>query len=162
MLHPGIAQLTISSAGPAGLGGLLGGLANGTWKLHVYDVVASAGDSALTAARLTLHTTGGPDKVARMASWTSPVLDGQTNVFAIDGVTWDERLPAGATLAVFVRACRQADCSDGTWPMAPVTKSAPFFVGAARYLQLRVDMTSDGTLEPELRSLVVMYRRDPG
>ncbi len=157
-----IAQLTIPVGLTTGRGALLGGPANGTWKLYVYDVAPLGGDSALTCAKLTLHTTGGPDKVARMASWTSPVLDGQTNVFAIDGVTWDERLPAGATLAVFVRACRRADCSDGTWPVAPVMKAAPFAVGAARYLQLRVDMTSDGTLEPELRSLAVTYRRGPG
>jgi hypothetical protein len=157
-----IAQVTIPVGLTAGLAPLLGGAANGTWKLYVYDVVAGGGDSALTSAKLTLHTTGGPDRVARTAAWTSPVLDGQTNVIAIDGITWDERLPAGAALAVFVRACRQADCSDGVWPMAPVTKAAPFAVGAARYLQLRVDLTSNGVLEPELRSLAVMYRRDPG
>ena len=156
-----IAQLTIPAGHATGLGPLLGGPAGGSWKVHVYDVVAGGGDSALTSAQLTLHTTGGPDRIARTASWTSPVLDAGARVLAIDGVTWDERLPAGSTLAVFVRACRQADCSDGTWPAAPVGKSTPLPIGAARYLQLRVDMTSDGVREPELRSLSVQYRRAP-
>lgn len=156
----GIAQLTIPPSAAAPLGRLLGGPANGTWKLHVYDVVAGGGSSTLTSAKLTLHTRGGPEKIARVASWTSPVLDSQTRVFAIDGVTWDDRLPDGAGLEVFVRTCQQADCSDGTWSPA-VTQQAPFAVAPGRYLQLRVDMTSNGTLEPELRSLSVMYRHDP-
>ena len=155
----GIAQLTITSTAPAGLGALLGGPARGDWKLHVYDVVANGGDSLLTDARLTLHTTGGPAMIAQVASWTSGVLEAQTDVVAIDGVTWDERVPSGASLSVYLRTCRQADCSDGTWPAEPVATSAPFAVDPARYLQLRVDMTSDGTREPELRALSVMYRR---
>jgi hypothetical protein len=155
-----VAQLTISSLGPAGLGGLLGGAANGVWNLHVYDVIQNGGPSSLKSAKLTLHTTGGPDKVARTASWTSQVLDAQTNVIAIDSVTWADRSQVGTGLEVRVGTCQQADCSDVTWS-GPVKKATAFAVGPARYLQLRVDMTSMGTLEPELQSLSVMYRRDP-
>jgi hypothetical protein len=43
-----------------------------------------------------------------------------------------------------------------------VKSGEPFAVAPARYLQLRVEMTSNGTLEPELRSLSVAYRRAPG
>jgi len=57
-------------------------------------------------------------------------------------------------------ASSSADCSDGTWSPA-VTQQAPFAIAPGRYLQLRVDLTSNGTLEPELRSLSVMYRHDP-
>jgi hypothetical protein len=35
-----------------------------------------------------------------------------------------------------------------------------FDVEPGRDLQVRVDMTSNGGVEPELRSLAVMYRRD--
>lgn len=156
----GVGQITLSPGLAVPVGDVLGGSATGDWKLHVYDVTANGGASTLTKAKLTLHTTGGPEKIAKTASWTSPVLDAQTNVIAIDSVTWDERLPASATLGIFVRACQQADCSDGVWPTAPVTKSTAFAIGPARYLQLRVDMTSNGTLEPELKSLSVMYRRE--
>jgi hypothetical protein len=43
-----------------------------------------------------------------------------------------------------------------------VAKATPFAVTAGRYVQLRVDMTSNGVLEPELRSLSVMYRHEAG
>jgi subtilisin-like proprotein convertase family protein len=157
-----VAQLTVSSASPPGLAPLLGGAVNGAWKLHVYDTVNNIGSSLLRTARITLHTTGGPDKVARAASWTSAVLDAQTPVFAIDSATWDERLPAGATLDVRVRTCQLADCSDDQPFSPPVTQATPFMVTPGRYLRVRVNMTSNGALEPELRSLHIMYRRDQG
>jgi hypothetical protein len=151
---------------PAGAGGMLQTLLNGpvagTWKLHVYDTsnMGPAGTSTLESARLTLHTTGGPEKVAKTASWTSPVIDQPTEVFVIDSITTDERVPAGAALQVLVRTCQQADCSDGT-RSGPVAKATAFTVPPGRHLQLRVDMTSDGVLEPELRSLSVAFRRAP-
>jgi len=157
----GVAQLSITPTSAGALPTLLGGPANGAWRLDAYDVVGGGGDSLLRAAKLTLHTTGGPDKVARTAEWTSQVLDAQTGVFAIDGITWDERLPAGASVEVHIRTCQQADCSDGVWS-APVAKATGFLVDAGRYVQLRVDLSCDGALEPELRSLGVAYRRNPG
>jgi subtilisin-like proprotein convertase family protein len=155
------AQVTILATATDATATLLRGAATGTWKLHVFDDVANGGDSQLQSAKLTLHTTGGPEKIAKTASWTSQILDAQTHVIAIDSVTWDDRLQAGAGVEVRVGTCQQADCSDVTWSGA-VAKATAFAVGPARYLQLRVDMTSNGSLEPELRSLSVMYRRDPG
>jgi subtilisin-like proprotein convertase family protein len=156
-----VAQLTVSAAGSPGLVNLLGGVVNGAWKLHVYETATGGGNSNLKTARITLHTTGGPEKVARSASWTSPVLDGQTKVLAIDSATWDERVPDGATLAVYLRTCAQPDCGDTPWPTTPVTKATQFAVTPGRYVQLRVEMTSNGILEPELRMFTVNYRREP-
>jgi hypothetical protein len=118
------------------------------------------GASTLKSARLTLHTKGGPDKLARMASWTSQVIDAQTPVFAIDRVTWNERAGGNAKVAVHVRTCQQADCSGAAWP-DPIAQGAAFDVPRGRYLQLRVEMTSDGTVEPELGGLALAFRRDP-
>jgi subtilisin-like proprotein convertase family protein len=140
-----------------GLGALLGAAANGDWKLHVYDDMATGGNSALESARLTLHMTGGPDKVAKAASWTSRVIDTTTPVTAIHGITWNERAPTGATVQVQFRACQQADCSDGPAFSGPVTSGALFTIAPARYLQLRVVMTSDGNHEPELQSLAITF-----
>ena len=108
-------------------------------------------------AKLTLHTAGGAGRIASAASWTSQVQDFGTSVCEIKSITWEERLSDSATLSVFVRACQQADCSDGTWSPA-VTQAAPVAIEPARYLQLRVDMTSNGSLEPELHSLEIMCR----
>lgn len=143
----------------AGLGALLGAAANGDWKLHVYDDVMGGGSSALESARLTLHTTGGPDKVARMASWTSRVIDATTSVTAIESITWNARVPDGASVQVRLRGCQQADCSDGPAFSSPVTSGMPFAIAPARYLQLRVEMTSDGSHEPELQSLAIKLGR---
>jgi hypothetical protein len=152
------AKLTVPAGAAAALGTLLGGPARGDWKLHVYDVTDRVDSSFLTRAKIMLHTAGGPAKIAPTASWISPVLALASDVFAIDGITLDARLPDGAAIAVRVRSCRQADCSDGTWS-SPVTLSTPFTVDPAPYLQLGVDMTSNGALEPELRSLSINYRR---
>jgi subtilisin-like proprotein convertase family protein len=158
-----IFQRTISQATPVdSLKALLGGRAGGAWKLHVYDDVNGMGNrTRFKSAKITLHTAGGLERIARAASWTSKVLDTGTSVRAIDGATWDARLPDGASLEVRVATCRQPDCSDAAWSQ-PVEMATPLDAPAGRYLQLRVDMTSDGVLEPELRSLVIQYRRDPG
>jgi hypothetical protein len=150
-----IAQLTIPASATGSPAGLLGGPANGTWKLHVYKDAAD-GDAMgmLDTAKLTLHTTAGPERIARMASWTSPVQDFDTDVDSIASVTWSERVPGGTSVRVLVRSCHQQDCSDGVWMPAPDQATRV----AARYLQLRVEMTSDGVSEPELGDLRLVTR----
>ena len=115
----------------------------------------------IRSSRITLHTAGGPDQIARSATWTSPVLDASTAVRSIDSATWDQRVPDGATVDVRIRTCQQADCQDDTVWSDPIPRAAPFVVDPGRYVRLRVNMTSNGILEPELRSLTVKYRRDP-
>jgi subtilisin-like proprotein convertase family protein len=154
-----IAAQTLTAAD---LGALFGAAANGDWKLHVYDDVGGGGNSALESVRLTLHTTGGPDKVAKAASWTSRVIDTTTPVTAISGITWTERIPTGASVQVQFRACQQVDCSDSPAWSNPLTSGAPFTIAPARYLQLRVEMTSDGNHEPELQSLAIRFQRAAG
>ncbi|HEX8106650.1 MAG TPA: hypothetical protein VF516_02930 [Kofleriaceae bacterium] len=156
-----IDQTSIAAGTGGPLGMLLGGPAGGTWKLHVYDTQDSgaSGDSTLKSAKLTLHTTGGPDKIARTASWTSQVIDATSNVIAIDSLTWQARVPAGAGVQVRLRGCQQSDCSDGPAWSGPVTSGMPFAITPARYLQLQVAMTGDGSHEPELQSLALVFRR---
>jgi hypothetical protein len=154
-------QVTVPpGAGP--LAPLLGGSAGGTWKLHVYDdqVGGQRGPGTLRSARITLHTTGGPERVARTASWTSPVLALPSDVLLVNNVTWDARLPEGATVSVQVRSCGQSDCSHAAW--MPVTPPRATVLYPGRFLQLRVELTSNGVIEPELRSLTASYVRTPG
>ena len=156
-----VSQVTIAGNASAPLNQLLGGPAAGTWKLDVYDVVDSGSgntDGHLKSAKLTLHTQGGPDKVARTASWTSAPIDAVTAIFAIDGIAWDARTADSGSVAVRVATCQRGDCSDAMFS-APVTQAMPFTVPPGRYLQIRVEMTGDGSHESELRSIAVMLRR---
>lgn len=153
------AQITIKATAADATATLLGGPAKGAWKLDVYDDPnGSGGGGTITSAKLTLHTRNGPDKIARTSQWTSAVIDATTSVFAVDGVTWKDRVPAGATTAVRLATCQHADCSDAVWS-DPVARATAFAVTPARYLQLRVDMTSDGNREPELLELGLAFRR---
>jgi len=144
-----IAQLTIRAGQTGPLATLLGGPANGTWKLHVYEDATDTSTSSLNVAKLTLHTTAGPVRIAPTSSWTSAVQDFGNDVDWIESVTWDERVPDGTSVRVLVRSCRQMDCSDGEWMPAPSTATRI----TARYVQLQVEMTSDGVAEPELSGL---------
>jgi len=104
---------------------LLGGSAGGTWKLHVYDpqVGGQHGPGVLKSARITLHTTGGPERVARTASWTSPLLALPSDVLLVRNATWDARLPDGAAVSVQARSCGQSDCSHAAWvPVTPLMR----------------------------------------
>lgn len=155
-----IFQRTISLAVADSSKELVGGPSNGAWNLHVYDDVNGSGNrTRLKSAKITLHTMGGPERIAKTASWTSPVLDATTTVRAIDA-SWDARVPDGAAIEIRVGTCQQADCGDAAWS-PPATMESEFDVEPGRYLQIRVDMTSDGVREPELHSLTVEYRRDP-
>ncbi|HMG24634.1 MAG TPA: hypothetical protein VK607_25030, partial [Kofleriaceae bacterium] len=155
-------QFTVPANAAAPLSTLLGGAAHGDWKLHMFDDVAGGSNVAasLTRARLTLHTKAGPDKVARTASWTSSVIDATTSVLEIDGVTWQEHVPDGAAIKVRLATCQHASCDDAAFS-EPVARAMPVVVPRARYLQVRVEMTSNGSRAPELQSLAVMLLRDP-
>jgi hypothetical protein len=150
-----VAQLTVPSSVTGPLATMLGGPAHGTWKLHVYNNTTSGGPGVLFTAKLTLHSRAGPERIARAASWTSPVLDFETPVMTIEDVTSVHRTPSGTGLAILVRGCQQADCSDGMW--APALHELAS-IEPARYLQLRAEMTSDGVNEPELRSVRIQVR----
>jgi subtilisin-like proprotein convertase family protein len=153
-------QRTITAAAGDSSKDLVGVPSTGEWKLHVYDDVGGGNRTQLRSATLTLHTRGGPVRIAKTASWTSQVLDAATLVRAIDSVAWDPRVPDGAAIEVHVATCQSADCGDAAWS-PPVEMGAALDVEPGRYVQIRVDMTSDGVLEPELRSLAVEYHRDP-
>ncbi|HEU4726385.1 MAG TPA: hypothetical protein VFT22_00785, partial [Kofleriaceae bacterium] len=154
-----LVQATIPATATDATATLLNGATDGTWMLTATDLNNGGGDSQLKGAWLTLHTTGGPDKLARTSSWISAPIDATTEAFAVDAVTWTARVPAGATVAVQVGTCQQSDCRDVQWS-DPVTSGQPVAISRARYLQIRVDMTSNGALEPELSGLSLQYRRD--
>lgn len=139
-----------------------GNPATGTWSFGIADIsnVAPDGDSQFEELHVTVHTTGGRDQIARTATWRSPVLENATAVSLVDFVKWTERVATGSTVALRMRSCAMADCSDGTWS-EPITNGMAPTLPVDRYLQVEVGMTTDGTHEPELDKLEVQYRTDP-
>ena len=139
-----------------------GTAAAGTWKFAVADNSSSGGGNTTTyeEAHITMHTRGGPDQVATKSTWFSPIVENQTAVSLIDFVRWKERVPSGASVTVRMRTCAMPDCADGTWS-APIANDTAPMLTAQRYIQLQVEMTSDGTREPEVESINLQYRTDP-
>jgi len=140
---------------------LVGGPADGVWSVGIADDVDGLfnSDTSIAEAHLTLHTSGGPEQIARNAVWRTPIKDLGTQLVKIDALTWDDRAPAGTAVELRLRSCAQADCSDETSWGEPLANGMPVILPQRRYLQAQVSMTSDGTNEPELRSLRIMYRR---
>lgn len=140
---------------------LVGGPADGMWAVGVADDVNvfSNSNTSIEQVYLTLRTSGGPDQLARTATWLSPIKDLGTQLVKVDAITWDERVPAGTAVELRLRSCDQADCADEASWGEPVVKGMPVSRAQRRYLQAQVTMTSDGSNEAELRSLQIMYRR---
>ncbi len=143
---------------------VIGGPADGLWAVGVADDVNAIGtnSSSIEEVHVTLHTSGGPEQIARAATWRSPIKDLGTTLVKVDTITWDDRTPTGTGVELRLRSCAQPDCSDETSWGDPVAKEMPVALAQRRYLQSQVTMTSDGSNEAELRSLQVTYRRTAG
>ncbi len=140
---------------------VVGGPADGTWKIGVADDVNGAGNNttSIDEVHLTLHTAGGPEQIATTSSWRTPIKDLGTRLVKIDRLTWDARTPAGSGVELRLRSCEQADCSDEPSWGDPQPKDMPVVLPQRRHVQAQVTMTTDGVSEPELRALSLMYRR---
>lgn len=138
---------------------LIGGALEGNWVFGMADNNGGGNTTSITEVHLTVHTSIGPEQVALASEWRSQILDHETRLFSIDSITWDERMPAGSLVTVHMRSCDQPDCSDAAFGPA-ITKGTPPELPPRRFMQIQVKMTSDGTREPELRSLMLVYRRD--
>lgn len=136
--------------------------ANGTWTFVAQD--AATGDTGtLLDVEITPHYTGGDPPIPATAVYESAVRDllagGGMAVTAIDTISWAERVPSGADVAIRVRTCATIPaCATATYS-APLTASPGTpVVPAGRYLQYRVDFTSNGDRAPALESLTLAYR----
>ena len=138
--------------------GLDGQLASGTWTLVAQDA-ASQDTGTLLDFAVTPHFAGGEPPIPTASSFESSVRDlGTGTILSIDTLTWAERLPAGSDIAVSVRTCAlPGDCAAAPWSPAVTAPGGAPAVGAARYLQYRIDFTSDGDRAPALEWIRVDY-----
>jgi hypothetical protein len=103
----------------------------------------------------------GPDQIARAASYTSMVRDLGANVKAIGAVHVGARVPAGAGVAVRLRGCDAPEaCAAEPWS-PPRADGESVGLPARRYLQYRVELTSNGEREPEVDWVEVSYSVPP-
>lgn len=167
LLRPGGSPITIQNhQGTGGATGfqdqihvtdpqLVGGPAPGAWVIGLGDDVTGGNNTTLLQLNLTLHTSIGPEQIALIGTYTSPVKDLGSPLSAITDVSWAERAPIASEVAL--RACDQPDCSDAPAWSAPIDPHGHPALPARRYLQAQVTMHSDGTKEPELDKLAIHY-----
>jgi hypothetical protein len=131
---------------------------NGTWTLSVNDH-QTTDTGTLNDFAITPHWNGGQAPIPTASSFDSTVRDLGAGVTAIDAVTWDERLPTGADIAVRVRTCAVATaCAAAPWSVAITTPGGAPAVAPAQFLQYRVELSSNGDRAPILDRLRVDYR----
>jgi subtilisin-like proprotein convertase family protein len=133
----------------------------GTWTMTVTDNVnGGGGSSTLLGFFVTVHTTGGNDQIAPSGTWIW-TGDLTTSLFRVDDIRWTERVPEGATPAeIRMRTCAMEGCADNPPWSGPIAQHVATNLESLRYLQIKVVMTSDGTRDTELQSLIIDYRRN--
>lgn len=133
--------------------------AAGEWRVKVSDTVSTTAGT-IRDVQLAVHLANGPDQVARSAAFTSLVQDLGADVVSIDTVRFGGRAPSPAGIAVRLRGCDAPEqCAAAAWS-EPITDGGGGAAGitVTRYLQYRVELTSDGEREPELDWLELDYR----
>jgi subtilisin-like proprotein convertase family protein len=133
----------------------------GTWILRVNDT-ASSDTGTLLDFQVTPHYAGGEPPIATTSAYESQIRD-LGNVAAITRVSWTERLPAGADIAVRMRTCAAAaECTTESWsaPISDPAGGAPA-VTPRRFVQYRVELTSNGDRPPALDDLKIDYTVNP-
>ena len=134
----------------------------GNWTLKVVDTVNTTPSSngTLSETDLTLHTSGGPDPIAKNPIWTSELIDNETSVASIESITWQAHSWMQNDVIVRLRACDAPCKQSDPWTQVQNSAPPPQSLAGHRYLQAQVEMTSDGIRAPELTSFVVVYKRN--
>jgi subtilisin-like proprotein convertase family protein len=134
--------------------------AAGTWGVRVTDTAAGQ-TGTITDVQLAVHMHDGPDQIARTSSYTSAVRDLGDRVASLDTVHFAARVPSGAAVVVKLRGCDAPEaCADEPWS-APRADGDAAGVPPHRYLQYRVELTSNGEREPEVDWVDVAYSLRP-
>ena len=131
--------------------------AAGEWRVRVTDT-QNAQSGSLTDVQLAVHMANGPEQVATTASYTSDVRDLGEGVVALDTIRLGARVPAGAAVAVRLRGCDAPEACAGEPWSAPLADGDAPGLPPRRYLQYRLELTSDGAREPEVDSVELAYR----
>lgn len=139
--------------------------ASGIWHVRVVD--NQPGNSgSITDVDVAVHHHEGPDQLARSAAFTSLVRDLGAGVVALDTLRVGGRSPTADGIAVRLRGCDAPEqCAAEPWSDritgALAAGGVPVDLPPRRYVQYRVELTSDGEREPELDWIELDYRVPP-
>lgn len=137
---------------------LAGAPVAGTWMLRVSDTTGRDTGSLLDVA-VTPQFAGGEAPIPALAVYESTVRELAGPVQAIDTVSWTARLPAGSAVALRLRTCpTPEECASATWSDPVTTSGQAPSIQLHRYLQYRVEMTSNGDRPPAVDSVRIDYR----
>jgi subtilisin-like proprotein convertase family protein len=114
--------------------------AAGMWLVTVDDV-AGGNDGTLQNVELTIRYRGGPGSIAPATTYTSGVHDFGTPR-QVSGVAVRASTPDGSGATLGIRTCDVLPCTGAFLP----AEGFPF--AAARYAQVQVQLTSDGSTAP--------------
>jgi hypothetical protein len=130
--------------------------AAGAWNIDVKDTAGKDGGNTRDAA-ISIHYRGGRAPIPPLAAYESAVRDlGATS--AIEHVVVTATAAAGSAAIVRVRTCAAPEaCAAAPWS-DPVASDAPPAVAPGRYLQYRVELTSDGDRAASVDAVEVFYR----
>ncbi len=133
-----------------------GALAAGAWKFEVKDTANKDGGNTRDAA-ISIHYRGGRPPIAPLAFYDSGVRDlGATSV--IERVVVTATTPPGSAAVIRLRTCATPEaCTTAAWS-EPIAPDAPPDVAPARYLEYRVELTSDGDRAASVDAVEVLYR----
>jgi len=119
--------------------------------------------AAVSEGGVTLLGASNPGRVLELSasprtegSYLSRVLDA-SGAAHFGRISWDVRTPPGSAVSVETRTGNSAE-PDETWSdWVPATEDAAIGSPAARFLQWRATLRSDGSSSPELASLEAAY-----
>jgi len=123
----------------------------GTWTVAVDDV-GGGNDGNLASVELTARYKGGSPAIAATTTYTSGVHDFGAPQ-AVSGVTVRASTPPGSSATLALRACDALPCS------GPFQPAGVFPLAASRYVQVQVELTSDGIAIPFVDDIDVYTAR---
>jgi hypothetical protein len=133
--------------------------AGGAWTLRVRDSAINRVGNVSSVA-MTVRYDGGQAPIAPYAVYESAVED-LGAVIGFDRVTWNGRIPPGASVQVRLRGCNDpAECTAEPWS-EPVANGARPQLAAHRYAQYRLELSTDGDRTASVDVVDIDYRAAP-
>jgi hypothetical protein len=130
--------------------------AGGQWRVRFVDELS--GDSGtILDVKLTVHYSGGPAPIATAAAFESGVRD-LGGAAVVTKLSWVELAPGASDVQLRLRSgTSAADCLAAPWsePFTDPAGTAPMSLSVSRFMQYRIEFTSNGAAAPEVDAVQI-------